>query len=237
MLRRLETSELRPEHQRDPEERWPFPSDNYRAGPAESPRYPPEVAQVVPEPTVQQRYAEQRQLLTHYLKEYLNELTRSPDSHLVVQQLMQQQPQAQELMQQWLQEQRLLYSQGPQAVLGIPREPNLPGGLFPHLPGQQSHLQKLVEQYQRLQKQTSSDTQAPSQAAGQLPLSQPPAVADSQLNLSSDVDTFNIVITKNLTGGQSQPSVQYLPDAQVSARRPTLDRWAAWPWPVSSCLL
>lgn len=226
---RLEASELRPGPQRVPEERLPSSSDNYRSGPPESPQRLPEApvqsyqfaagqgaAQFFPEPTIQQRYAEQRQLLTHYLKEYLNELTRSPDSHRVVQQLMQQQPQAQELMQQWLQEQQLLYSQGPQAVAEISQQPNLPGSLFPHLPGQQSHLQKLVEQYQRLQKQTPSGTQPPSQPASQLPLNRPPAIADSQVNLSTDVDTFNIVITKNLTGGQSQPTVQYLPDAQVS---------------------
>lgn len=221
--------------------RVPSSSDNYRADPPEGSPHLPEshfqsyqfvagqgAPQAFPEVAVQQRYAEQRQLLTHYLKEYLNELTRSPDSHLVVQQLVQQQPQAQELMQQWLQEQQMLHSQRPQDILRVTQQQDSPGNLFPHLPGQQSHLQKLVEQYQRLQKQGPTQTQSPTQTASQLPLSRPPAIANSQVNnLSSDVDTFNIVITKNLTGGQSTPTVQYLPDAQVSGQRTLLGRWSS----------
>lgn len=31
----------------------------------------------------------------------------------------------------------------------------------------------------------------------------------------ADVETFNLVITKKVTGGQSRPSVQVLPDAKV----------------------
>lgn len=35
-------------------------------------------------------------------------------------------------------------------------------------------------------------------------------------DIEEDVETFNIVITKNLTAGQSVPSIHFLPDAKVT---------------------
>ncbi|CAL4129457.1 unnamed protein product, partial [Meganyctiphanes norvegica] len=37
------------------------------------------------------------------------------------------------------------------------------------------------------------------------------------IQMSNNVETFNILITKNMTGAQTKPTIQYLHDAQVDA--------------------
>ncbi|KAG7154291.1 putative Mucin-5AC-like 8 [Homarus americanus] len=209
-----------------------------------------------------QLYSPETHFLAQQLEENLYRLTQNPQAHLIVQQLLRQEPEMQklteyilnkpehaELLQTIQQQQQNYVPQGaghnyspqvagqnyPPQGAGQNYTPQSPGQIYvPQSPGQNYSPQGAGQNYapqgpeQNYAPQGPGQNYAP-QGPGQnyVPLRQqhqsrpqlelafpPPPPSNVDIN---KVETFNIVITKNLTGGQSEPSVQILSDAKVDS--------------------
>ncbi|XP_069950518.1 mucin-3A-like [Cherax quadricarinatus] len=180
-------------------------------------------------------HSQQTQQLAQQLEQQMYRLTQNPQAHLVVQQLLQQDPEMQRLMDRFIQRQAPMSD----SVHTLQQQPQN------HEQQPQNHHQQQLQQSQNQQQLQQSQNQRQQlqqpQNNQQQPVQQPqqqprPQLQQSQslqrrqgqqvagrlqhpvrAGSSDQVDTFNIVITKNLTGGQSQPSIQFLSDAKVDA--------------------